>query len=185
MTDKRRQAGSGADGADDGREPQPRGRNENAPKRPRLKVKGGRGRNGDAGAAQPSDAAAPNDADSNRTDEAKERAEAGQAAEPSDGPKTVKRVSLPTPQELASRYAFATYRSAPSEEGDGQGHSGGTGAPASERELSTGFVLGVALVVVVLVGGIWLARMGRRVGRLEKRVEALESLPSLLEGTGE
>ena len=43
-----------------------------------------------------------------------------------------------------------------------------------ERTVSTGFLLGIALIVVVLVGGMWIGRLGKKVAALENRVNRIE-----------
>ncbi len=75
---------------------------------------------------------------------------------------------------LGEHYPYATHRSAPPDE-KAERRILAAVSGAAERRVSTGFVLGIALVVVVLVGGIWLVRLGRKVRTLEARVARLEA----------
>lgn len=87
----------------------------------------------------------------------------------------VKRVVLPAQEGGEARYPFATYRPAPPDEkAEVEELAAVTGAKPA-REVSTGFVLGIALIVVALLSGIFIVRLGKRVNSLEKRVSRLDS----------
>ncbi len=99
---------------------------------------------------------------------------AEESAPDEDAPKDKKVVVPP----LQRQYPYATYRSAPTDpEDEAPEQKQASAKPFAEREISTGFLLGVALVVVVLVGGIWVARLQNRVAGLEARISQLEGPP--------
>lgn len=72
------------------------------------------------------------------------------------------------------RLAYATHRAAPPEEKAKQPQPVGVAADAAGPRFSAGFILGVALIVVALLSGICLVRLGKRVGSLEQRISTLE-----------
>jgi hypothetical protein len=97
--------------------------------------------------------------------------ESSSAGENSDEDATPRKVVMPP---LEGRYPYATYRSAPADEKAEKEELKAVSDSGAERRISTGFVLGIALVVVVLLGGIWLARLGNKVQSLQNRVARLE-----------
>ncbi len=136
---------------------------QDIPDRPRLRVRSRDQTEGEEAAERPGvRAGSLFKADG----EGEAEAEGGKA-EPADRPKVV----VPP---LEGRYPYATYRPAPEDEDEEKRRLEAAGGAAPERRVSTGFVLGVALIVVVLVGGIWLARLGKKVTRLESRIARLE-----------
>jgi hypothetical protein len=102
--------------------------------------------------------------------------DASDAAETGEGEKEAKeksaKVVIPP---LEGRYPYATH-APPPPESDEQGAGKPGAGTSSEREISTGFVLGVALIVVALAAGIFIAGLRKKVNRLESRVERLEQL---------
>lgn len=131
------------------------GRAEDAADQPALKVKKPRVR---AGALfQPED-------------------DTSDAAETGEGEKQAKKKSAKVViPPLEGRYPYATHAPPPPESDEQGGKKPGAG-PTSEREISTGFVLGVALIVVALAAGIFIAGLRKKVSRLQSRVERLEQL---------
>ncbi len=133
--------------------------------------------------------------------EAAEAAEAGKRAgtlfEESDGnaPKARSRDEAADKSEAGPSkvvpplkdYPYATHRPAPrtGEEQEEKGAkqpsspapeaSGEESEADGELEVSPGFLLGVALVIVVLVGGLWLAHLQGEVNALQSRLEAVET----------
>jgi cobalamin biosynthesis Mg chelatase CobN len=151
-------------------------------RRPRLRVKPVGSRDGSA----PQQAQKRNgtlfEGDADAGPRAEEEASQGESPRPaqqtasddSDGEQAAEPRKVVVPP-LEGRYPYATYRSAPSEdEAEEAEERKAPGRTGSEREISAGFLLGVALVVVVLVGGIWLARLQNKVGNLEARISQLE-----------
>ncbi|MFO7957942.1 MAG: hypothetical protein R6X33_12675 [Candidatus Brocadiia bacterium] len=151
-------------------------------RRPRLRVKPVGSRDGSA----PQQAQKRNgtlfEGDADAEPPAEEQAPQGESPRPaqpaasdeSDGEQAAERRKVVVPP-LEGRYPYATYRSAPPEDEAAEAEESKSPAGAvSEREISAGFLLGVALVVVVLVGGIWLARLQNKVGNLEARISQLE-----------
>lgn len=151
-------------------------------RRPRLRVKPVGSRDGSA----PQQAQKRNgtlfEGDADAEPPAEEEAPQGESPRPAqptasdegDGEQAAQPRKVVVPP-LEGRYPYATYRSAPPE---GEAEEVDEGKPSaragSEREISAGFLLGVALVVIVLVGGIWLARLQNKVGNLEARISRLE-----------
>ena len=86
-----------------------------------------------------------------------------------------KKVVLRKIEEGAGRSVYATHRLAPPDERAEKEEVGAIGGRRSERTVSTGFLLGVALIVVVLLGGVFIVRLSKKVGALEKRVSHLET----------
>jgi hypothetical protein len=150
-------------------------------RRPQLRVKLKEGRPAVERSARRAPEAAP---------EAPEPAPAAPAAvpEPAHAEEPAQAAPHPTPAPARQvpppaggddpRFRYATYRTAPHDE------------PASRwrqlaaritrdgtREISTGFVLGVALILVILIGGVWVARLSNRVSMLEQRLVRLEQGP--------
>lgn len=145
--------------------------------RPRLRVKRKEGREGAAPKVRRAPEAPPPEEPQQPAPEAQAAApvkiEAPAAAQPAEaGPP---RHVPPPAGDDDPRFRYATYRAAPADEPASK-WSWLTGLFTRDggREISTGFVLGVALVVVILIGGIWLARLGNKVGRLEQRLTQLE-----------
>jgi hypothetical protein len=135
--------------------------------RPSLKVKPAKHRDASGGkaAAKPVKAATP--------------ASAKQKKQPK---KQAKKISLPPPEEVEMRYAFATHRPAPPDRSGEKKELASVNASVGRREVSTGFVLGVALIVAVLLAGILIARLQSRVGALEHRLSLLEGGGTPAEG---
>jgi hypothetical protein len=72
---------------------------------------------------------------------------------------------------------FATHRPAPPDDEAEEAQLAavtGRKVEARERQISTGFLIGAGLIVMLLVGGVVLARMEKHVRGLESRVSALE-----------
>ena len=86
-----------------------------------------------------------------------------------------KKVSLPDPDERQSGYAFATHRPAPPDRKSERAELAAVTGGKAGRQVSTGFVLGVALIVATLIGGVMVARLGKRVRTLEARIAAIEA----------
>ncbi len=135
---------------------------EDIPDRPRLRV-----RSRDQGEDEEATERASVRAGSLFKADGERSSAADREAEPPDRPKVV----VPP---LEGRYPYATYGPAPEDEDEERRRLEAAGGSSPERRVSTGFVLGVALIVVVLVGGIWLARLGKKVSRLESRIARLE-----------
>jgi len=164
--------------------PQPRGAGQKRGKlhrptddvndRPSLKVKPRGSRDGDPAPAEqraeePTQAAEePSGAEEPKPAEA-----SGSPAE--KGPaKPRKKVSLPPREEVEARQAYATYRPAPAGKAGERKQLATVNRGAGEREISAGFVLGVALILVATIAGVLIMRLRARVGRLETRVQELE-----------
>ena len=85
------------------------------------------------------------------------------------------------------RYAFATHRPAPPTERDEERQLASIQPERGEKRVSTGFVLGVGILVISLVAGIAMVRLYHRVSRAEERIERLEkarsSAPFLFPGS--
>lgn len=73
------------------------------------------------------------------------------------------------------RHPYATYRSAPPDEAAEKRELAAIAGSKPPREVSTGFVLGIALIVVALLSGIFIVRLSKKVGALEARITRLES----------
>jgi len=94
-------------------------------------------------------------------------------AEPADEPKT--KNSVPPPeQDVGARLAFATHRPAPPDEKAEKEELAAIAGPKPQREISTPLVLGVALIVVAWLCGIFIVRLHRKVDALETRLTKLE-----------
>lgn len=90
--------------------------------------------------------------------------------------KLPKKIMFPRRIREDARSPYATHRPAPpDEEAEKQEVASITGR-RPDREVSAGFLIGIALIVVVLVGGIMIARLGKKVGALEQRISRLESV---------
>lgn len=98
----------------------------------------------------------------------------GSAAAPQPR-KGLRKIALPSEKERQSRLAFATHGMPPPDRDAEKETLTSLNNSPRERELSSGFVLGVALILLALVGGIFVARLRSRVSALERRVVALES----------
>lgn len=110
--------------------------------------------------------------------------------------KPVRKVTLPSQSGMDGRMTYATHRPPPE---TGKNTNKGTGqrrtvpprkavAPtpakaAAEKQVSAGFILGVALVVLTLVFGVALVRLSSRVSALEGKVA--EAHPDPTSETGE
>ncbi|MCD6416695.1 MAG: LapA family protein [Planctomycetes bacterium] len=76
--------------------------------------------------------------------------------------------------ELDERYPYATYRSAPPGEEAEMEELAAIAGVKRGREVSAGFLLGVALIIVALVGGLWMGRLQKKITSLENRLSQLE-----------
>ena len=114
-------------------------------------------------------------------------AEQGQGAAGPASPPTErsKKVVLRKVEEQAGHSAFATHQPAPPDERAEAEVVRAIAGQRPQKTVSAAFVLGVALIVVVLVGGVSLVRLGKKVGALETRVSHLERTKpeSLLAGS--
>ena len=142
---------------------------DDIPDRPALHVKG-RERNAAAPGRKASKEQGPDSPAKDKTEaedpfampaEDKPEAEDPFAMPAEDKPP--KKVSLPSPEEVEARYAYATHRPPPEES-------------SPRRQVSTAFLLGVALIVVALLTGIVIARLRDRITGLEVRVARLEGV---------
>jgi len=131
-----------------------------------------------------------------KTEDAERQPNSGGAAKPA------KRVSLPSLDEVDARMEYASHRAdlpeiEPTVEPDEEpaddaiephadldiphddirallSDAGIDEPDDTEKELSSGFILGIALVIIVLVFGLVMARMHGRINALESRVLKLE-----------
>jgi len=98
-----------------------------------------------------------------------------QAAEPAEQETPRPSGKLPRIEPNRKPLLYATHRPPPKDEKEEQEQLAAiTGRQAEQREVSAGFLLGVALIVVVLIGGIMLSRVQKRLRRLEARISLLE-----------
>ncbi|KPK65162.1 MAG: hypothetical protein AMK73_03765 [Planctomycetes bacterium SM23_32] len=86
-----------------------------------------------------------------------------------------KKIVLPSSDAPEVRFPFATHRPAPTDESAEEAELAAVTAPKAHREISTGFLLGLALLAIVLIGGVWLARLSGKVSALERRVSRAEA----------
>ncbi len=86
-----------------------------------------------------------------------------------------KKVSLPAPESREVGYAFATHRPPPASRKAERAELASVTGGKPGREVSAGFILGVGIIVITLVGGLMVARMGKRVRSLETRLGQLEA----------
>ena len=108
-----------------------------------------------------------------------------QAPADPEPPREVPKVVMPPIDTTQQRFVAAIHRPPPEDQQAEKQELVAVGGVASERQVSTGFVLGIALIVTVLAGGIWLTRMGKRVGALETRLSQLESPEEVAEAPSE
>jgi len=94
---------------------------------------------------------------------------------PSDQ-KPRKKVALPSAADEIFRYPYATHRHPPLTEEEEKQELVQFGGTPPAKEYSTGFILGIAIIIVSLITGIVLARLHRRVKTLERRLEGVEEL---------
>ncbi|MHC4789357.1 MAG: hypothetical protein ACYS8K_09180, partial [Planctomycetota bacterium] len=80
------------------------------------------------------------------------------------------------PEGAEQRYPWATYRSPPPDEAAEREELVAAGETVQEREISAGFVLGIALVVITLACGMLIGRLQRKVRSLENRIGMLENV---------
>jgi len=90
------------------------------------------------------------------------------------GPGPAKRIVLRPPEARSARI-LATYGPAPADQRAEREQVAAFGAAPGERCVSAGFILGVALIAVSMLGGIFIARLSRKVGELQQRVARLEA----------
>ncbi len=103
-----------------------------------------------------------------------EMPEAEEAAT-ADAPRKVSRLPRIDPNRDPSLYA--THRPAPPDETAERAQlAAATGRVAKGREISAGFLIGVALIVLALVGAVTIVRLEKHVRRLESRISALEQV---------
>jgi hypothetical protein len=87
----------------------------------------------------------------------------------------VPKKAAPAAQEAAEvRFPYATHRTAPPDEKAEKAELAALTGPKAEREISTGLVLGLALIAVALVSGVFTVRLMKKVGALEQRLSKLE-----------
>jgi hypothetical protein len=141
---------------------------DDIPNRPRLKVR--------ARTAPSEDIAAPAAALRRIQSKVEVTAPSGDAAEEVSADelaiREAKTIVVP-PVVEGARNPFATYGPPPPDEKAEEAELAALTRRSPER-LSTAFWLGVGLVVFVLVGGIWLARLGNKVASLESRLDFIE-----------
>jgi len=94
-------------------------------------------------------------------------------AESQDQP-AAKKVALPAPEETEARYAYATHRPPPADAKAEKEVLAALTGTKPEREVPTALVLGVALIVVALLSGVFIVRLTQKVGAIERRMNALE-----------
>jgi hypothetical protein len=101
------------------------------------------------------------------------------ADEPAMAESTRKVTRLPRIDLSRDPSLYATHRPAPADEAAEKAHLAAvTGQRPKERELSTGFLIGVGLIVLALIGGVSIVRLEKHVQRLEQRVSQLEHAPT-------
>ncbi|MHC4593007.1 MAG: hypothetical protein ACYS8L_09985 [Planctomycetota bacterium] len=142
--------------------------------RPHLKVKpiGSRGGGDDDSADMPTVKAGTLFAGQEASGESGAAQEGADSA--ADGGAATRRVILPMPGVAELRFPYATYRSAPADEDAEKVELAALTGTRREREVSAGFLLGVALIIVMLAGGVLIGRLQKRVGSLESRLRILE-----------
>ncbi len=89
--------------------------------------------------------------------------------------KLPKKIKFPRRIRDEVRSPYATYRPAPPDEAAEKQEVAAISGRPVEREVSAGFLLGIALIIVALIGGIMIVRLGKKVGVLEQRISRLES----------
>ncbi len=99
------------------------------------------------------------------------RPEAEDAAEKPSAP--VRKVALPGNGPVDGRYPYATHGPAPADEKEEKRELDVIAGRSSERQVSAGFLLGIALIAIALGGAVWIGRLGRRVRSLERQVASL------------
>lgn len=88
---------------------------------------------------------------------------------------TMPRKARPAAQEAAEvRFPYATHRSPPPDERAEKAELAALTGAKAERDISTGLVLGFALIAVALVSGVFTVRLTKRMGALEQRLSKLE-----------
>ncbi len=85
-----------------------------------------------------------------------------------------RKVVVPPLEQRDSRFDYATYRTAPDQTEASSEKKSVAPVPRGERRISTGFVLGTALIVIALISGIALVRLHKKVRALEQRISAIE-----------
>jgi len=96
-------------------------------------------------------------------------------ARPEPGqPKKRKKVDLESPAEKLKQRAYALSTGSVRDNEINRGASGGEVSADSEETYSTGFILGVALIVISLVAGVILVRLNGKINQLENRLERIE-----------
>lgn len=88
-------------------------------------------------------------------------------------PKKRKKVDLESPAEKLRQRAYSLSTGSVRDHEVTRG-SGGEVSSESEDTYSTGFILGVALIVLALVAGVVLVRLNSKVNELENRLERIE-----------
>ena len=87
-----------------------------------------------------------------------------------------RKVVLPSAADEMFRYPYATHRHPPQSEKEEKQELAELRGARPGREYSTGFILGVVIVVISLVAGIALARLHNRVKALERRIDGVENV---------
>jgi hypothetical protein len=100
-------------------------------------------------------------------------AEAELAAEPPEPPQPKSPVPPPK-EEVEVRLAFATHRPPPPDEKAEKEELAAVTGVKQEREVPTALVLGIALIVVAWLCGIFIVRLHKKVSTLETRLTRLE-----------
>ena len=138
---------------------------DDIPHKPQLKVR-------PIGSAKEADAPAP--AVRGGTLFESQKPSGAEPAADAEGQPAPRHVSLPPRDEQDVRHAYATHRPAPPDEKAEKEELAAVTGHKPEREFSTGLVLGAALILAVLVGGILIARLQKKVGALEQRISRVE-----------
>jgi hypothetical protein len=101
------------------------------------------------------------------------------------GDKKRRKVLLPSQQPEGQPVPGSVHGSAPGGSGEDTEGSQKESVPSGpQKNYSTGFILGVLMLAIALAGGIAIARLCRRVERLESRVTTLENVQAASPFTG-
>ncbi len=92
-----------------------------------------------------------------------------------EAPRRVSKLPRIEPNREPSLYA--THRPAPPDQAAEKAQlAAACGGKAREREISAGFLIGVAMIVLALIGAVVVVRLEKHVQRLESRISALEQV---------
>lgn len=100
------------------------------------------------------------------------------AAKVSPARRQTRRIIRPTQEQKAAILPFAVNAPPPPLQSEREAEALAAAGKAAARQYSTGFILGVALVVITLVGGIFVSVLYNKVRKLEGRITALEHAAS-------